>query len=553
MKCKTLRELAETTFGKRSGLVSLWQEFAENFYPERADFTVQRYMGAEFATNLSTSYPILCRRSLAGSFPTMLRPTNIDWFEMVLAHGGKADYEGKAWLQWASNTMRKAMYDLRSRFARAVVEGDNDYATFGQDVMSVRLNDDRDTLLYRCWHLRDVCWIEDDDGSVNTIFRKCKYQARYITSKWPDRAHNTVKKLAQKSPFELVDCMHMIVPMDTFEDDFIPPRKFDTKRFPYVSIYYDCLTSTVLEAVPTFNREYMIERWQTVSGSQYAYSPAAVAALPDARLLQAMTYTLLEAGEKATNPPMVATDQAVRSDVDIRAGGITWVDYDYDERLGNALRPLTVDKSGIPIGVDMQRDSRALLQQCFFLDKIKPFVPQQDPQMTAFQAGQIVAQYIRDAIPIFEPMESERNGQNCELTFEIMLRAGAFGPPDTMPKSLRGQDIDFAFQSPLHDAIEAQKGHKFLEMKQLIAEGVAMDQNASAVPNVIDALRDALSGIKVPNTWLHSEVTSKEMIAAKEDAKRQQMEMATLQQGAVAAKDTGAAMKSLADSQALAA
>ncbi len=553
MKCKQFRELAETTFGKRSGLVSLWQEFAENFYPERADFTVQRYMGAEFATNLSTSYPILCRRSLAGSFPTMLRPSNIDWFEMVLAHGEKADHEGSAWLQWASKTMRKAMYDRRSRFARAVVEGDNDFASFGQDVMSVRLNDDRDTLLYRCWHLRDVCWIEDEDGAINTIFRKCKFQARYITKKWSDRAHSTVKKLAQKSPFELVDCMHMIVPMDTFEDDFIPARKFDTKRFPYVSIYYDCLTNTVLEAVPTYNREYMVERWQTVSGSQYAYSPAVVAGLADARLLQAMTYTLLEAGEKATNPPMVATDGAVRSDVDIRAGGITWVDYDYDERLGDALRPMTQDKSGLPIGIEMQRDSRGLLTQCFFLDKLKPFVPSQDPQMTAFQAGQIVAQYIRDAMPIFEPMESERNGQNCELTFEVMLRAGAFGPPGSMPRSLQGREIDFAFQSPLHDAIEAQKGHKFLELKQMTIEAVAMDPNAGAVPNVIDAFRDALAGIKVPTTWVHSEVTAKEMIAKKAEDQQAQMEMAQLEQGAAAAKDTGAALKSLSESQALAA
>jgi hypothetical protein len=50
---------------------------------------------------------------------------------------------------------------------------------------------------------------------------------------------------------------------------------------------------------------YVIPRWQTVSGSQYAYSPATVAALPDARLIQAMTLTFFEAGEKATNPPMV--------------------------------------------------------------------------------------------------------------------------------------------------------------------------------------------------------------------------------------------------------
>lgn len=551
MKGKDLRELADNTFGKRSGLVSLWQEQADNFYPERADFTIQRHLGAEFASNLSTSYPILCRRELAGSFPTMLRPTQMQWFEMVLANGEKTDHEGRAWLQWATNTMRKAMYDRHSLFARTVVEADNDFATFGQSVPSVRLNDAGDALLYRCWHLRDIAWLENDNGEVDTHFRKWKPQARYLVKKFPKTVDQKIHKIAQKTPFQTIDCMHFLVPMELYTGDFSPVRKFAGRdRFPYVAIYFDCMNNSVLEAVPTFNKEYCVERWQTVSGSQYAYSPAAVAALPDARLLQAMTYTLLEAGEKATNPPMVATEQAVRSDINIYAGGVTWVDYDYDERLGDALRPMSIDKSGLPIGIEMQRDSRALLQKAFFLDKLKPFVPSSDPQMTAFQAGQIVAQYIRDALPIFEPMEAERNGQTCDTTFQVMLRAGAFGPPDSMPKSLQGKEIDFQFQSPLHDAIEAQKGHKFLEMKQLIAEAVAMDQNAAAVPNVIDALRDALNGIRVPANWMYSDVQSKQMIADKQAQEQEQMSLAAIQQGAAAAKDTGAAMQSLAAAEA---
>ena len=35
-------------FNKRIQLLSLWQEIAENFYPERADFTVNRTLGEDF-------------------------------------------------------------------------------------------------------------------------------------------------------------------------------------------------------------------------------------------------------------------------------------------------------------------------------------------------------------------------------------------------------------------------------------------------------------------------------------------------------------------------
>ena len=37
-----------------------------------------------------------------------------------------------------------------------------------------------------------------------------------------------------------------------------------------------------MKAVPIRGRHYIVPRWQTVSGSQFAYSPGTVAALPDA-------------------------------------------------------------------------------------------------------------------------------------------------------------------------------------------------------------------------------------------------------------------------------
>ena len=82
-----------------------------------------------------------------------------------------------------------------------------------------------------------------------------------------------------------------------------------------------------------------------------------MAALPDARLLQAMTYTLLEAGEKTTNPPMVVTKGAVRSDVSIFAGGLTWspykewdffLDYVAAQRKNGATAAFTIFDKWIP-------------------------------------------------------------------------------------------------------------------------------------------------------------------------------------------------------------
>ncbi len=517
MDVKALYETAENLFQKRSTLMLLWQEQAENFYPQRADFTVSRVLGTDFAGNLMTSYPLLCQRDLQDQLGEMLRPTAKEWAKLGLMHGMEADNDGKRWLEWATQVQRRAMYDARSQFNKAMKEADGDYSCFGQAVTSIRLNSKNDGLLYRTHHLRDVVWQENSDGKICFVARKWKPSARDLKTKFGNKVHMHVDQaLARNNPFEEVECMHFICETDMYDG---------TGRFPYWSIIYDVQNKQIMEEVNTWNREYNIERWQTVSGSQYAFSPATIAALPEARLLQAMTYTLLEAGEKATNPPMVATKDVVRSDMAIYPGGVTWIDRDYDERLGDALRALNIDTRGLPFGAEEASDSRQLLMACFYLNKLT--LPQRTGDMTAYEVGQRVQEYIRGALPLFEPMEMERNGQTCDLTFEILFRNGAFGSAMNMPKSLQGKQTQFEFQSPLHDAIAAQKGQKFLQMNQLIGAALQLDQNVALLPDVVTTLRDVMEGVGIPAKWVRQEAAYDELVKGKQ----QQQQAAELLQG----------------------
>ena len=74
MDIKQLRETVDNLFAKRDTLMIRWQELAENFYPERAEFTLRRDIGDQFADNLMSSYPLMLRRDLADQFGAMLRP-----------------------------------------------------------------------------------------------------------------------------------------------------------------------------------------------------------------------------------------------------------------------------------------------------------------------------------------------------------------------------------------------------------------------------------------------------------------------------------------------
>lgn len=539
MTPKQLNECAQTLFSKRSMLMSLWQELAVNFYPALADFTTTWNLGRDFASDLATSYPILVRRDLGNTIGQMLRPTAKPWFHLRTSDVRlDGDVDSRRWLEWAEATQRRAMYDKDTLFTQATKAGDHDYATFGQCVISVQVVFGRDGphLLYRNWHLRDCAWAENEHGKIGQFYRKWKPTARNLKRLFPTKVSKAVETMCDKDPSAEVQCIHMVVESDLCDGDY--------KNYPFVSIFYDCDNETILEEVPMWNLGYVVPRWEHLRQSQYAYSPAAMTALPDARLVQAMTLTLLEAGEKMTNPPMIAVKEAIRSDVSIFAGGITWVDQDYDERLGEVLRPLTQDKSGMPIGIEMQKDCRAILADCFFLNKLG--MPPRAAEMTAFEVGQRVQEYIRGALPIFEPMEDEYNGGLCDLSFDLLMRNGAFGPPDSMPRQLQGARLGFGFVSPLHDAIESEKSHKFQEAMALIGQAVALDPTSKNVMDAPLALRDALLGVGVPATWERSPQEIAEIEAREAAAQQAQATLAALQQGAAAAKDLGAAAQSFA-------
>jgi hypothetical protein len=531
---ETIHKRAEDLFEKRGTLLSLWQEIADNFYPERADFTITRNLGSEFADHLMTGFPVMARRELQDSIGAMLRPSSKEWMKVITQDYDEIDVEARAWLERSTGIMKRAMYDPKAMFQRATKSGDGDYAAFGQCVLSVQLNPKNQTLLYRNWHLRDVAWMEDEIGQVAHVYRKWKPKAIDLFNIFGDNIHTEVKKKLEKEPYCEIECMHCVIPSSFYQGK----KKF---RQPFVSIFYDVKNMHEMEVTGSWNLIYAVPRWQLVSGSQYAYSPASVIALPDGRLLQTMTRVLIEAGEKATNPPMVAVMDAIRSDIAIYAGGVTAVDAEYDERLGEVLRPLTQDRSGIPLGLEMQQDVRNMLKEAFFLNKIS--LPPPEREMTAFETGQRVQEYIRQALPLFEPLESEYNGAVCELTFDILMRAGAFGSPYELPKSLRGQDIQFQFESPLRDATERAKGQRLLEASQMLAQAASIDQSAVSLLDIKTALRDVFTGIGVPAKWTRSEAKVKEMEEQQQAAIQQQQMLSMLEQGSNVAKNLNDAGK----------
>jgi len=539
--------LSDKLYAARSPLVSFWAEAAANFFPERNTFFTND-IGKDFAGDLSTSFPLLVRRSLADSFSSMLRVD--DWFSMKVNIGDdKLDSAGKAFLEFATEVQRNAMYDRDAMFTRSMKQCDHDYATFGQGVLSIEANLNTATLLYRNWHLRDVAWCVNAHGKIDFVSRKWEdCTAKDAVKFFPKTVHANVRKMVTenngKRMYDHVKIRHIVLRSEDYDGPYGGPKA----KFPYVGLFLDPVNKVVLEEMPRRTPYYVIPRWVLLSDSQYAYSPAVTCALPDARVLQAMTYTLLEAAEKATNPPMVAVMDAIRSNIDIMPGGVTAVEAEYDERLGEVLRPLTQDYRGLPTGIQMSVDQKAQIEAAFYINRLS--MPPITHEMTAEEARLRVNDWMRDARALFEPAELEYNALVCEVTTEELLAVNAFGPAENIPESLRGRDVQFKFKSPLMEAKDSELARTFLDAKAMLLEGAQLDPAAMKMLNTQSALRDALKGRSVPTDWVKDERAMEEINAqaAAEQAAAKQLQAVTA--GGVAAEQAGRAGVAIKEAQA---
>jgi hypothetical protein len=534
---KSIISRGSAEFSNRMALLSLWQELALNFYPQRANFTHDLTLGQEYASHLTTSHPVIVMRTLQNTVPSMLRPRDKDWFKVITSKDSDDDedsgLEAKEWLNNSTKLTRKALYNRESGFIRAVSEADSDFMCFGNSVKYLSENKDRTGLMLMCIHLKEVCWFEDLTGRICEIHRKADMTATEAVETFgKDRLHAKMIEAYgdQKKKNQKFKVHHVMVKASYYSGI---ASKYE-KKFKWVSLWIDIDNNHIIEEVGSHTQKYIIARWQTVSGFQYGYSLASQIALPDARLLQDMALTALEAAQKAVDPPVIATDDVVRGDVNLFAGGITVVDKDYDERLGQAVRPMTVDKSGLSHGMSMMDMVKMSISDGLYENKIS--LPPISADMTATEVMQRVKEYARTALPLFAPLEEEDNAVMIEQAFEILMINNVFGTPDQIPDALSGKEISFEFMSPIQDSRQEDLKQQYLETLNLKATTMQIDPDATISFDTEKAFTNVLRNIDIPPEWLLSDDDIQKI---SEDKKLQQ----GIAEAAQTAQNAGAGMQ----------
>lgn len=479
-------------FSQRSPALQHWQEIAEHFYYDRATFTSAVNLGTDYAAHSMSSVAALARREMGNMYRTMLRPKE---FFALGVEGEDFRGEERAWLEWAAGEMRTDMYRKGANFNRSTSVTDHDHTAFGQGVLEVCHTPDRDNLFFKNYHLKDVVWSDDYADNVETIHRNAMPTVDTLKKKFPNTCPKDIETMHRENPYKRVKARHVVAPVGVYNIKA-------SGRHEFISVWVLPEFDTILEAVTRPFKGYVIPRAELLEGTQYAKSPFTSIILPDARTKQAIERILLEAGEKAVDPPMVAVKEAMRGDIGLYAGGVTWVDEAYDERLGASIRPVDQNRSGLPFGLDMSAQYDRVITDGMMLNKIN--LPEVSGNRTAYETRKLVEQHIRANVPMWEPVEVEYSEPLCDEIFSVMRFLGRF-PVDEMPEGLRGIETEWQFSNPVKDMEKENKPQQMQEGIAILAQAAQLKPEIVKKANIDEMVEDALRAIGWSEDWFASE------------------------------------------------
>jgi hypothetical protein len=335
-RAKEIIDLGNHLFDKKRPLDSLHQEIAWQFAPDLAEFTSPHTLGEDWGSDRMDGFPEQVSRELSNQIGTFLRPSGKPWFKQSTGDDVLDSDESNAqFLEYMGNTLRRELYRRKTGFVAACKEADRFYVNFGQAVISVEEAPlTRDHLFFRNHHIKDCAWLDNQLGEVDHLHRRQKMTARQLKRMFgATRLHKSIVEAAQKEPNREFEIRFVSMPTDEYEDFSLgatgdKPRA--GKNLPFTLCVIDVENCCVIKegGLVTFN--YVVPRWMRMASSQYAFSPATMTALADARMAQMLSQILLESGEKAVDPPTLAKRDVAIGEPSIAAGGITWIDVEHE-------------------------------------------------------------------------------------------------------------------------------------------------------------------------------------------------------------------------------
>ena len=481
-----------------------YQELADYMLPRKADIVKKRSRGEKRMELIYDGTALQSIDLMAAFLHGMLTSGASPWFHLDVKNEQlNRDDDVREWLQDSSMRMMQAFQ--RSNFETEIHEAYVDLVVFGTACMFTEM--DRDKLRFSTRHISEYYVSEDQYGMVNTVFRMYKSTAAQAVERFGfDNVGTFIQKTFEKRPDEEVEILHAVLPRISRD-----VTKRDNLNMPFQSVYVCKQTGMIISEGGFEELPYVVPRFLKATGEVMGRSPA-MTALPDVKMLNLMSKTIIQAAQKQIDPPLLVPDDGFLLPIRTQPGGLNF----FRAGTRETITPLNTG-ANIPIGLNMEEQRRAAIRQAFYVDQI---LTAGSPQMTATEVIQRQEERMRVIGPVLGRLMNELLRPLIDRVFALMLRNDMLATP---PEVLQGMDIDIEYVSPLARAQKSSSLNntmRALEILLPLAQSLPVGDHIDP-DGLVQHVTDSLG---VPKTTLKSQREVDETRQARAQAEQEAMQ-----------------------------
>jgi hypothetical protein len=276
-------------------------------------------------------------------------------------------------------------------------------------------------LFARALHMSE-CYVDVDfRGRVDTNHRKFELTLRQARQMFGDEAlpPRMREKIGQGGKEDdRYEFLHVVRP-----NERIDVERMDWRGKPIASRYIAIAEKWIVRRGGYYTMPVAVSRNTTSPRDKYGRSPA-MKVLGTIKTVNEMARTILRAGHKAVDPPLLFNDDGDISKVLTRPGGLTPGGLDDQGRM--MVRALE-QGGNLPFGLELLAREREPIKTAFLEEFFKILTDPSD-RMTATQVLEMVAKQGVLIQPFADRYETEKLGVMVERELDILMRAGQIDP-----------------------------------------------------------------------------------------------------------------------------
>jgi hypothetical protein len=442
----------ETLKGDRVNWDAYWDELSWYIQPKKNNVYGARQKGERRSEDLlydTTS--IDASEYLASGLHSMLTNPSTLWFGFSTGED-KLD-NSQEFAQWVDATTRKMFQILgTTNFHTQVHEYYLDQTCFGTGTLRIE-DDDVNVLRFDSRPIYEHYIGENNRGAIDTVYRKYKF---------------TVKQMVEEFgkdviPRELLDELddpkkitkeHEIVHGIGPRRNSYPWKVLDKTNKNFYSVHVLAKTRTVLRNSGFDDNPIIVCRWSKLSNEVYGRGPG-MKALPDIKMLNAMSKTLLQALQLNIAPPLQAPDTGVLLPIKLRPYSTNI----YRSGSRDRIEPLITNVQ--PVKEESLLVVRERVRNHFYSNQLQ--LPEKHPQMTATEVMQRTEEKLRILGPILGRQHHEFLQPFVERIFRKLIKKKEIELP---PADLQNVNLGIRYVSRLAQAQRSTDADSFLRVMQ---------------------------------------------------------------------------------------